>query len=69
MNETVISRHGTLFVGAAKLVRHATKTIFVRWPQRRRQRLQLLELTEERLRDIGIEPHQARQEASRPFWD
>lgn len=37
--------------------------------ERRRQRRDLLDLTDEQLRDIGVTPAQARHEAARPFWD
>jgi uncharacterized protein YjiS (DUF1127 family) len=42
-----------------------------RWQQfwrRVRTRKQLLELSDEQLRDIGISREQARLEAMRPFW-
>lgn len=42
-----------------------------RWQQfwrRLRTRKQLLELSDEQLRDIGISREQARLEAMRPFW-
>ncbi|SDI34846.1 DUF1127 domain-containing protein [Pseudomonas panipatensis] len=42
-----------------------------RWQQfwrRVRTRKQLLELSDEQLRDIGISREQARIEAMRPFW-
>ncbi|TNB46654.1 DUF1127 domain-containing protein [Martelella lutilitoris] len=68
MHETVIAKPRSLPTKIATGARNLARLIFIRWPQRRRQRLQLLEMTDERLRDIGIEPHQARQEASRPFW-
>ncbi|MGV0912374.1 DUF1127 domain-containing protein [Martelella sp. FOR1707] len=44
-------------------------TLFVRWPQRRRQRMDLLELSDDHLRDIDVTPAEARREAGRPFWD
>ena len=40
-----------------------------RLADRRRQRRDLLELTPEQLRDIGVTPQEARREAARPFWD
>ncbi|WP_152227283.1 DUF1127 domain-containing protein [Pseudomonas sp. SCB32] len=42
-----------------------------RWQQfwrRLRTRKQLLELSDEQLRDIGVSREQARLEAMRPFW-
>ncbi|MCD1635938.1 DUF1127 domain-containing protein [Martelella mediterranea] len=44
-------------------------TLFIRWPQRRRQRMDLLELSDDHLKDIGVTPAEARREAGRPFWD
>ena len=38
-------------------------------PALARQRRMLAELDAIRLRDIGVTPEQARDEASRPFWD
>lgn len=35
----------------------------------RKQRRELVGLTAERLRDLGITPEQARREAARPLWD
>ncbi|WP_244464735.1 DUF1127 domain-containing protein [Martelella endophytica] len=55
----------TLRRASARLMR----TVFVHWPQRRRQRLVLLQLSDDHLRDIGVTPDEARQEAGRPFWD
>ncbi|MAU20501.1 MAG: hypothetical protein CMH13_08190 [Martelella sp.] len=43
--------------------------LFIRWPQRRRQRMDLLELSDDHLKDIGVTPGEARREAGRPFWD
>ena len=34
-----------------------------------RQRRALAEMEPHRLRDIGLDPEQARREAARPFWD
>ncbi|MBB4121765.1 DUF1127 domain-containing protein [Martelella radicis] len=69
MHEIVIAKPRSLPTKVAAGACNLARLIFIRWPQRRRQRLHLLEMTDERLRDIGIEPHQVRQEASRPFWD
>lgn len=35
----------------------------------RRERLELANLSDEQLKDIGITPDQAQIEASRPSWD
>lgn len=40
-----------------------------RWWRVRRERLQLLELNDYMLNDIGLTREQARHEAARPFWD
>jgi uncharacterized protein YjiS (DUF1127 family) len=37
--------------------------------QRHRTRLQLLELTDEQLKDIGISRTEANQEANKGFWE
>jgi uncharacterized protein YjiS (DUF1127 family) len=39
------------------------------WSERARQRRQLAQLDDDRLRDIGISRAQALAEADRPFWD
>ena len=36
--------------------------------ERRRQRKQLLEMDDRQLKDIGITPEQAEQEAGKPIW-
>lgn len=36
---------------------------------RRRSRVDLMEMTEDQLRDIGLTPRDARREGMRPFWD
>ena len=40
-----------------------------RWWRIRRERRQLLELSDHMLRDVGLTPADARREAARPFWD
>lgn len=40
-----------------------------RWWRIRRERQQLLELSDHMLRDIGLTRADARCEAARPFWD
>jgi uncharacterized protein YjiS (DUF1127 family) len=40
-----------------------------RWWRTRRERQQLLELSDHMLRDVGLTQAQARHEAARPFWD
>lgn len=43
-------------------------TVFLVWPERRRQRLDLLELDDDRLRDLGIGRCEAEREGRKPFW-
>ncbi len=40
-----------------------------RWWRMRRERLQLLELDDHMLNDIGLTREEAHREAARPFWD
>jgi uncharacterized protein YjiS (DUF1127 family) len=40
-----------------------------RWRALRRERLALAQLEPAALKDLGISPAQAEQEAKRPFWD
>ncbi len=39
-----------------------------RWLERRRQRLQLANLSDYLLKDIGVSRYAAEREASKPFW-
>lgn len=39
------------------------------WLSKRRSRLDLLELTDEQLCDIGVSRSEAQREGLRPFWD
>jgi uncharacterized protein YjiS (DUF1127 family) len=41
---------------------------FLLWAERSRQRRTLASLTVEALKDIGIDPAAATQEAAKPFW-
>ena len=42
--------------------------VAVTWEMRRRTRRDLRRLTDHMLRDIGLEPFVALQEAAKPFW-
>jgi uncharacterized protein YjiS (DUF1127 family) len=42
---------------------------WLRWSERSRQRVDLRELNEHLLNDIGITRQQALDEANRPFWE
>ncbi|HEY5818505.1 MAG TPA: DUF1127 domain-containing protein [Mesorhizobium sp.] len=58
------------------LLRYSTSTrhtpgfcsTLVTWAARYRQRLDLAELDDDRLRDIGISRHAAQRECAKPFW-
>jgi uncharacterized protein YjiS (DUF1127 family) len=50
-----------------RLSRRAVDVVLV-WHQRARQRRQLLELSDQMLRDIGISRADAIGEADKPFW-
>jgi uncharacterized protein YjiS (DUF1127 family) len=45
------------------------RLVFKTWPERRRQRRHLDELSDHSLRDIGLTRSQARREARRWFFD
>ena len=47
---------------------HIIGTIFRIWPDRWRQRLDLRDMDDHRLRDIGITRHEAMRESRKPFW-
>lgn len=49
-------------------VRRLARLVFAVWPERRRQRRALAELTPDQLKDIGLTRGQALDEADRPFW-
>ena len=51
-----------------KLLRDGQRIIFHEWPERRRQRLDLSELTDERLRDLGISRTSRGRECRKLFW-
>ena len=44
------------------------RELLATWLQRRRERHQLLQLTERELRDIGITRGDALREAAKPLW-
>lgn len=39
------------------------------WNERSYQRRRLAELDDDRLRDIGLTPGEARRECAKPFWE
>jgi uncharacterized protein YjiS (DUF1127 family) len=51
------------------LLTERLRRLVVRWVSLRRERLELAELDERLLRDIGIDRIAAQREAARPFWD
>ncbi len=54
----------TLFSALVALARYVEGCM-----RKRRSRLDLLELTDEQLCDIGVKRSEAQREGSRPFWD
>ena len=54
-----------------RIVMAATTALawWLRAMARRRSRLDLLELTDDQLRDINVTPREARREGMRSFWD
>lgn len=46
----------------------AIPTLLLRWYKRIEERRQLLEMSDELLRDVGLSRDQVRREAAKPFW-
>ncbi|MGV8986416.1 MAG: DUF1127 domain-containing protein [Cypionkella sp.] len=65
LDMTTLARHPLPPLSRALL--NATLVV-VQWDLRRRTRKDLRGLTDSMLRDIGIDPFSASQEASKPFW-
>ena len=59
---------GDFFRGLIRLAGHANAWLAWRL-QRRRSRLDLLELTDHQLKDLGLSRCDAHREGIRPFWD
>lgn len=53
---------------AASVVALRVAVLFAKWDNHRRTRRDLSDLEPHLLKDIGLTPDQARQEAQRPFW-
>lgn len=56
---------------AARQPRSAVRWLFsglASWHRRHRQRLDLAELDDHLLADIGVTPLEARHESAKPFW-
>lgn len=53
---------------AASVLALRVAVLFAKWDSLRRTRNDLRTVDAHILRDIGITPDQARQEANRPFW-
>ena len=62
-------RHPTPVTGVSlqQLLSRTTTTLRL-WHDRARQRRQLVELSPEQLRDIGVSHGDAQLEADKPFW-
>lgn len=58
----------TLWQATGKRLRKLLGTIVRDWPERRRQRLDLSEMTDERLRDLGISRREQARECRKFFW-
>ncbi|WP_210275324.1 DUF1127 domain-containing protein [Martelella soudanensis] len=69
MTDSISARSATPFRVIRRAADLLIRTVFVRWPQRRRQRMALLELSDDHLKDVGVTPAEARNEAGRSFWD
>ena len=69
MTDSAPARNSARFSAIRRAAGLMIHTLFVRWPQRRRQRMDLLELSDDHLGDISVTPAEARREAGRPFWD
>jgi uncharacterized protein YjiS (DUF1127 family) len=57
-------------VRAASLLASAGSALAIagRWYRRGRNRHELSQLTDEQLRDVGLDPQEIRSEALKPFW-
>lgn len=62
------TRHHALAPKSAVAVMRAMARQLVAWAGRRRQRLDLDELDDRLLSDIGLTREAARREAEKPFW-
>lgn len=73
MRELVLptGSHSVARAGARRPAEIATRVLdhASRWLEVRRQRRDLLRLSDAMLRDIGISRADAEREAARPFWD
>lgn len=64
---TVSAKAAILWAGCASLSVAAFR-LLRRWARRRRSRLDLAELSDRQLRDIGVARDLAMEEARKPFW-
>jgi len=64
---TITERHSPTSV-LAPAVAQGLWRLLVRWADRRKQRLDLDELDDHLLADIGLNREAARREAEKPFW-
>ena len=63
-----IARHKGSLGRASRGLPGIVKQLFNAY-ERAKSRRSLAELDDHLLRDVGIDPHQAYTESSRPFWD
>lgn len=63
--------HGATGSTLDKPVRHLSRALaqLGRWRQLSRDRAELAQMSDERLRDIGLSRADVARESSRPFWD
>ncbi len=64
-----IADFGRHFRPFGTLLAEQVRRLVVRWSALRRERLELAELDDRLLRDIGIDRITALREAERPFWE
>ena len=66
--ENEVSSYTTEPMARAKQTMAAVKHTFRTWKDRARTRRALSQLTPRMLEDVGINPYEAMEEASKPFW-
>ena len=64
MTDTLSRRLAALCGWLAVLIQR----VLIDWPERRRQRARLREMTPHQLRDVGLSRRDAWQEGRKPFW-
>lgn len=62
------ARYASGAVAAVAAIGRAARLVFVVWPRRWRQRVDLLDLPPDRLADLGLDRVDVLREGWRPFW-